>query len=149
VLVVGDGARLQQVAWNLVSNAVKFTPERGTVRVEVAVDHENGHVRIVVADTGPGIAPAFLPHAFDRFRQGDATATRAHEGLGLGLAIVKHLVELHGGRVTAESGPGQGQGARLTVTLPIGERGPSGASCRDPGAVTPRDPPFPFDDPHL
>jgi PAS domain S-box-containing protein len=115
-LVAGDPDRLRQVIWNLFSNAVKFTPRggRATVRVERAGDH----VRVVVEDTGEGIAPEFLPHVFERFRQGDSSNTRSHGGLGLGLAVVHHLVELHGGTVDVRSA-GVGQGARFTVTLPV------------------------------
>jgi PAS domain S-box-containing protein len=112
----GDAERLQQVVWNLLSNAVKFTPKDG--RVYVRLQREDSHVEIVVADTGAGIAPAFLPHVFQPFRQQDATATRAHGGLGLGLAIVKHLVELHGGSIEARS-EGLGSGATFVVRLPV------------------------------
>ena len=112
----GDADRLQQVVWNLLSNAVKFTPKGG--RVYVRMQREDSHVEIVVADTGAGIAPAFLPHVFQPFRQQDATATRAHGGLGLGLAIVKHLVELHGGSIEARS-EGEGKGATFVVRLPV------------------------------
>lgn len=112
----GDAERLQQVVWNLLSNAVKFTPKEG--RVYVRMQREDSHVEIVVADSGAGIAPAFLPHVFQPFRQQDATATRAHGGLGLGLAIVKHLVELHGGRIEAHS-DGEGKGATFVVRLPV------------------------------
>jgi PAS domain S-box-containing protein len=112
----GDAERLQQVVWNLLSNAVKFTPKEG--RVYVRMQREDSHVEIVVADTGAGIAPAFLPHVFQPFRQQDATATRAHGGLGLGLAIVKHLVELHGGSIEARS-DGVGKGATFVVRLPV------------------------------
>jgi signal transduction histidine kinase len=110
-----DPARMQQVVWNLVSNAIKFTPAGGYVRVRVA--READDVLVQVADSGIGISVAFLPFAFDRFRQEDAGPARAHAGLGLGLAIVKHLTELHGGRVTAESA-GAGRGATFTVRLP-------------------------------
>src|SRR6201999_4564505 len=112
----GDAERLQQVVWNLLSNAVKFTPKNG--RVYVRMQREDSHVEIVVADTGAGIAPAFLPHVFQPFRQQDATATRAHGGLGLGLAIVKHLVELHGGSIEVRS-DGEGKGATFVVRLPV------------------------------
>jgi PAS domain S-box-containing protein len=114
--VSGDSGRLQQIAWNLLSNAIKFTPKGG--RVEVRLERINSHVEIVVTDTGDGISPDFLPHVFDRFRQSDATASRATSGLGLGLAIVRHLVELHGGMVRAES-MGQGRGSTFTVRLPL------------------------------
>jgi CheY-like chemotaxis protein/anti-sigma regulatory factor (Ser/Thr protein kinase) len=112
----GDASRLQQVVWNLVSNAVKFTPKGG--RVYVQMQRQDSHVEIVVADSGVGIAPAFLPHVFQPFRQQDATATRAHGGLGLGLAIVKHLVELHGGTIEARS-DGEGKGATFVVRVPV------------------------------
>jgi signal transduction histidine kinase len=113
----GDPSRMQQVVWNLLSNAVKFTPKGGRVQVRLEQDGESA--RLTVADTGVGIASEFLPFVFDRFRQGNATMTRTHEGLGLGLSIVKHLVELHGGQVKAES-PGHGQGAEFVVQLPVG-----------------------------
>jgi PAS domain S-box-containing protein len=116
VSVFGDAARLRQVVWNLLTNALKFTPEGG--RVEVRVARADSHVRIKVSDTGEGIDPEFLPYVFDRFRQADASTTRKRGGLGLGLAIVRHLVELHGGTVGAES-EGQGRGATFTVTLPL------------------------------
>jgi signal transduction histidine kinase/ActR/RegA family two-component response regulator len=118
-LVRGDANRLQQVMWNLLSNAIKFTPAGGSIRVIVTRDERQ--VVVSVADTGAGIAPEFLPHVFDRFRQADQTNTRAHSGLGLGLSIVKHLVELHGGTAFAASG-GPGQGACFTVRLPAAER---------------------------
>jgi signal transduction histidine kinase/ActR/RegA family two-component response regulator len=112
----GDAARLQQVVRNLLSNAVKFTPEGGSVHVEL--DHEDGRARIQVTDTGVGIPRHYLSSVFERFRQVDSTSSRAHRGLGLGLAIVRHLVELHGGSVTAES-PGQGLGSTFTALLPL------------------------------
>ena len=112
----GDADRLQQVLWNLLSNALKFTPSRG--RVEVWVEQTESHVVVSVRDTGIGLDPQFLPFVFDRFRQADQTATRGHGGLGLGLAIVKHLVELHGGSVTAWS-DGVGRGCTFTVHLPV------------------------------
>lgn len=115
-MIAGDEDRLQQVVWNLLANAVKFTPSGGHVRVRAA--RVGPHVEITVADTGAGIHAEFLPHVFERFRQADATTTRAHGGLGLGLAIVRHLVEMHGGTVRAES-EGPGQGATFTVTLPV------------------------------
>ena len=114
-LVHGDHDRLQQVIWNLLSNAVKFTPARETVTVTLS-EHD-GSYWLEVADTGVGIAPDFLPHVFDRFRQADGSITREHRGLGLGLAIVKELTELHGGTVIASS-PGPHQGARFTVQVP-------------------------------
>ena len=113
---VGDPDRLQQVIWNLLSNAVKFTPPGGRVRVALTRTHGVDH--IVVSDTGVGIEPSFLPNVFDTFRQADASATRAHGGLGLGLSIVRHLVEVHGGSVSAES-EGRDRGATFTVTLPV------------------------------
>ncbi|HYG81954.1 MAG TPA: PAS domain S-box protein [Pyrinomonadaceae bacterium] len=114
--VSGDPARLQQVAWNLISNAVKFTARGG--RVEVRLERADSHVEFTVSDTGQGIAPEFLPYVFDRFRQADGSTTRMHGGLGLGLAIVRHLVELHGGTVRAESA-GAGHGATFKVQLPL------------------------------
>jgi CheY-like chemotaxis protein/nitrogen-specific signal transduction histidine kinase len=115
-VVVGDAARLQQIVTNLLTNAVKFTPSGG--RIVVRLERAGAAARIVVADTGCGISGDLLPHVFDRFRQGDSGATRTQGGLGLGLAIVRHLVELHGGTVTAESG-GEAQGATFTVILPV------------------------------
>ena len=114
--LAADPSRLQQIVWNLVSNAVKFSPKGG--RVEVRVKKTAEDVEIEVSDTGAGISAEFLPYVFDRFRQADSSTTRAHEGLGLGLAIVRHLVELHGGRVAVES-PGLGRGAKFTVSLPM------------------------------
>jgi PAS domain S-box-containing protein len=113
--VLGDAARLQQVVWNLVSNAIKFTPEGGAVEVVLATEPDQ--VTLQVRDSGIGISPEFLPHVFDRFSQEEGGTTRRRGGLGLGLAIVRHLVELHGGTVRAES-PGEGQGATVTVVLP-------------------------------
>ncbi|MEO6418532.1 MAG: ATP-binding protein, partial [Polyangiaceae bacterium] len=113
----GDPARMQQVIWNLVSNAIKFTDKGGTV--EVRLVRNDAVAEICVRDSGQGIAPDFLPHVFDRFRQADSSASRTSAGLGLGLAIVRHLVELHGGVVRAESA-GLGQGSTFTVTLPVG-----------------------------
>ncbi|OUL24236.1 PAS domain S-box protein [Nostoc sp. 106C] len=114
--VSGDSSRLQQVVWNLVSNAVKFTPPNGQVEIRLA--SLGSEVQLQVQDTGKGISPDFLPYVFDYFRQADSTNTRKFGGLGLGLAIVRHLVELHGGTVKAES-PGEGKGATFTVTLPL------------------------------
>ena len=116
LLVNGDRERLQQTLWNLLSNAVKFTPAGGDVRVRVA--RAEGAGEITVADTGIGLPRDFLPFAFDRFRQADQSFTRSAGGLGLGLAIVKHLVEMHGGDVTAES-DGPGTGALFRVRLPL------------------------------
>jgi len=112
----GDPARLQQVLWNLLANAIKFTPKGG--RVTVVLERSNSHVDISVSDNGEGIAPEFLPYVFDRFRQQDASRTRRHGGLGLGLSIVKNLVELHGGNVRVES-EGLGKGATFIVALPL------------------------------
>src|SRR6185369_10269613 len=114
--VWGDAGRLQQVIWNLLSNAVRFTPAGGSIEVTVA--RAGGSLEIVVSDTGPGIDAAFLPHAFERFRQGAAGTTRAHGGLGLGLAIVRHLVELHGGTVSATNNAPD-SGATFRVALPV------------------------------
>ncbi len=114
-LVAGDPARLQQVIWNLLSNAAKFTPSDGTITLRV--DREGSNVVIDVADSGIGIAPHLLTRVFDRFWQADGSTTRVHGGLGLGLALVRHLVELHGGEVSAES-EGEGRGSRFTVLLP-------------------------------
>jgi signal transduction histidine kinase/DNA-binding response OmpR family regulator len=115
-MVSGDPARLQQVVWNLFSNAVKFTPEGG--HVEVGLMCDDRHVELEVRDTGQGISAEFLPYIFDRFRQADGTTTRKHGGLGLGLAIVRHLVELHGGTIRAQS-DGDGQGSTFTLSLPL------------------------------
>lgn len=114
--VIGDSDRLQQVVWNLLSNAAKFTQRGGQIHVRLSATGNDAEV--AVTDSGIGIRADFLPHVFDRFRQCDATATRAHGGLGLGLAIVRHLVELHGGTVHASSA-GEGQGATFLVTLPL------------------------------
>ena len=114
--VSGDPGRLQQVVWNLVSNAVKFTPKQG--RVQVRLERVNSHVEIVVSDTGIGIRPDFLPFVFERFRQAEGGMTRKTGGLGLGLAIVRHIVEMHGGTVEASSA-GEGQGATFRVRLPL------------------------------
>ncbi len=115
-LVAGDPGRLQQVVWNLLTNAIKFTPPGG--RAEVRLARRGDQVEVVVRDTGPGISPEFLPHLFERFRQGDSSTTRAHGGLGIGLAIVRHIVEGHGGTVEAESA-GPGRGSTFRVTLPM------------------------------
>lgn len=114
--IVGDPGRLQQAVSNLLSNAVKFTPAGG--RVDVCLDTADGRARLRVTDTGEGMSPAFLPFAFDRFRQEDGTSTRSHHGLGLGLYVVRHVIALHGGLVSAES-PGQGRGSTFTVALPL------------------------------
>ncbi|HEY1921595.1 MAG TPA: ATP-binding protein [Tepidisphaeraceae bacterium] len=114
--VSGDPNRLQQIVWNLLTNAIKFTPRGG--KVEVLLERVNSHIEITVTDTGQGIKPEFLPHVFERFMQADATTTRQSGGLGLGLAIVKHLIELHGGQVRVKSA-GEGQGATFSVALPL------------------------------
>lgn len=114
-MIAGDPARLQQVIWNLLSNAIKFTPRDGLV--QVLVHPQGANVRIDVRDSGAGIAPAFLTHVFERFRQGDSSTTRQHGGLGLGLSIVKHLIEQHGGTV-AVSSEGEQRGACFSVELP-------------------------------
>ncbi|NJN92449.1 MAG: response regulator [Leptolyngbyaceae cyanobacterium SL_5_14] len=116
ISVCGDPNRLQQVVWNLLTNAIKFTPEQGRIGVELI--RHGAQTQLRVTDSGIGIKPDFLPHVFERFRQADGTTTRPHSGLGLGLAIVRHLVELHDGTVQAES-EGEGQGAAFTVQLPL------------------------------
>jgi signal transduction histidine kinase/ActR/RegA family two-component response regulator len=115
-MVHSDAGRLQQIIWNLLTNAIKFTPRNGSVRV--AVRRVDGEVEMAVSDSGQGIPTEFLPYVFDRFRQADASTTRRHGGLGLGLSIVKSLVEMHKGTVQAFSG-GEGQGATFTVRLPL------------------------------
>jgi PAS domain S-box-containing protein len=138
--VLGDPDRLQQVVWNLASNAVKFTPKGG--RIEVHLARVETHVQLSVRDNGKGINPDFLPYVFDRFRQADSTSTRRYGGLGLGLAIVRHLVELHGGTVNAES-QGPDQGATFTVRLPLMEerveptRSPGRAPAADAAGTAP------------
>jgi signal transduction histidine kinase/CheY-like chemotaxis protein len=115
-VVSGDPARMRQIVWNLLSNAVKFTPRTG--RVGVRLDRGVASAEMAVFDSGEGISAEFLPHVFDRFRQGDASSRKRHGGLGLGLTIVRHLVEMHGGTVEAQSG-GKGLGSTFTVRLPI------------------------------
>ena len=127
VRVRGDAIRLQQIAENLVTNAVKFTPGGGHVIVQLT--SADGHAELSVSDTGVGIAPSFLPFVFDRFRQGDSGPTSTHGGLGLGLAIVRHLVRLHGGSVQALSG-GQGKGATFLIQLPLSDA--TATSLRQP-----------------
>jgi CheY-like chemotaxis protein len=114
--VSGDTGRLQQIIWNLLSNAVKFTPNGGSVFINY--QRQGGFAEVSVRDTGIGIAPDFLPHVFERFRQAESAATRSHRGMGLGLAIVRHLVELHGGTVTVESA-GENLGSTFRVHLPL------------------------------
>src|SRR4026209_2540634 len=119
-IVSGDADRLQQVVWNLLSNAAKFTPSGG--KIDVRVSYDESYVQISVSDTGPGIDPAFLPHVFERFRQADGSTTRKHGGLGLGLAIVRHLVALTGGPITAENrNEGTGAVFSLKLRLPSGQ----------------------------
>ena len=113
--IIGDPDRIQQVVWNLLSNAVKFTPDGG--RISLTAGREGNAISIVVSDEGAGIDPAFLPYVFERFSQADGSPTRVHGGLGLGLSIAKHLVELHGGTITASS-EGPGSGATFSVLLP-------------------------------
>jgi signal transduction histidine kinase len=127
--VAGDSDRLQQVMWNLLTNAIKFTPRGG--RIEVRVRRGDTDVEVAVADTGAGIAPEFLPRVFDRFRQAESANTRMHGGLGLGLAIVRHLIDLHGGTVRAES-EGRERGATFVVTLPHARE--AAAMAASPGA---------------
>jgi CheY-like chemotaxis protein len=114
--MMGDPARLQQVVWNLLMNAVKFTPRGG--RISAHLRRVNGQIEIVVSDTGEGIAPEHLPRLFQRFGQADSSSTRRHAGLGIGLALVRHLIDLHGGTVNAHSA-GPGLGSTFTVTLPV------------------------------
>ena len=134
LVTTGDPDRIQQVIWNLLSNALKFTPTGGTTRIAIRrIDEVD---EIVVSDTGIGIDPLFLPHVFDTFRQADASATRAHGGLGLGLAIVRNLVELHGGEVHADSG-GRDQGATFTVRLPVRVAPRQAGEARRPPIVVP------------
>ena len=114
--ISGDADRLQQIVWNLLTNAVKFTPKGG--RIQVKVQRVDSHVEVVVSDTGVGISKDFLPYVFDRFRQADASTTRIHGGLGLGLSIVHQLVDLHGGTVSVHS-EGEGKGATFTISLPF------------------------------
>ena len=115
-VVSGDFGRLQQILWNLLTNAVKYTPKHG--RIHVQAKSANSHVEVSVSDSGEGIPPEFLPHLFERFSQADGSITRRHGGLGLGLSIVKHLVELHGGTVQADSA-GIGKGSTFVISLPL------------------------------
>ncbi|BCM90868.1 sensory/regulatory protein RpfC [Abditibacteriota bacterium] len=123
-LMTGDADRLQQIAWNLISNAIKFTPREG--RVMVKLERGDSALRICIEDTGAGIDPNFLPHVFERFRQADASPTRRYGGLGLGLSIVRHLVEQHGGEVSVDS-KGKNTGSKFYVRLPIAPVMPEGA----------------------
>jgi PAS domain S-box-containing protein len=131
--VVGAADRLRQVVWNLLMNAIKFTPRDG--RVQVHLRKVKSHVEIVVSDNGEGIQPEILPFIFDRFRQGDSTTTRPHGGLGLGLALVRHLVDLHGGRVRAAS-EGPGRGATFVVELPVAILGSEAGTTLEASAAT-------------
>jgi len=133
--ISGDPERLQQIVWSLVSNAVTFTPTGG--RVQVRLERRDPVVEIAVSDTGQGIAPEFLPHVFERFRQTDSSTARRQGGLGVGLAIARHLTELHGGAIRAES-PGVGRGATFTVSFPVrvtGEEGPARVARRQSGKI--------------
>jgi signal transduction histidine kinase len=132
--VLGDPGRLQQVMWNLVNNAVKFTQKGG--KITVILRRIDSHIEIVVRDNGSGIDAELLPHIFNRFQQGDASTTRQHGGLGLGLSIVKHLVEMHGGVVTASS-PGLGRGSSFVVSLPVSSVAHSHPFEVHPGQHTP------------
>lgn len=127
--ILGDAARLQQVVWNLVSNAIKFTPKGGLVQIKL--DRTDSSAQITVSDTGQGISPKFLPYVFDRFQQADSAKTRMHGGLGLGLAIARHIAEMHGGTIEAYSA-GEGQGAAFTVKLPL-------VAVRSAGPLSARD----------
>ena len=128
----GDAVRLQQVFWNLISNAIKFTPRGGDVTV--LARQSDDHTEVDVVDTGVGIKPDFIPFVFDRFRQSDGSITRTHGGLGLGLSISRHLVEMHGGAISAKSA-GEGRGATFTVSLPL--RFPPGSQFLTEGKPTP------------
>lgn len=143
-LVLGDPMRLQQVLWNLLANAVKFTPKGGQVQVQLR--RIDSYLELTVSDTGPGIDESFLPYVFDRFRQADSTAARKHGGLGLGLAIVRHLVELHGGTVKVDN-RAEGHGAVFTVVLPVMVvRRPTGPLAIESERMHPSDS-VPFDAP--
>ncbi len=126
----GDAGRLQQVLVNLIGNAIKFTPANGRVELEIAAAPD--HLRLSVHDTGVGIAPDFLPHVFDRFRQADASTTRRVGGLGLGLSISRQLIDLHGGWLGATSA-GHGLGATFTLVLPY-QHGVSAPRVQDPAS---------------
>jgi PAS domain S-box-containing protein len=131
--VSGDASRLEQVVRNVLANALKFTPRGG--EVTVSLEAVGSQLEIAVADNGEGIAAEFLPQVFDRFRQADATTTRRHGGLGLGLAVARHLVEAHGGQITAES-PGVGRGATFRIRLPLAEASPVQATSAPSPAAT-------------
>jgi CheY-like chemotaxis protein/two-component sensor histidine kinase len=135
--LLGDARRLQQVIWNLLTNAIKFTPNQG--KIVIRARRVDSHVEISVADSGQGIAAEFLPHLFERFRQEDSSTTRVHGGLGIGLALAKQLVELHGGTIRAES-PGINLGTTFTLSLPVaalqGDHRQSGTSNENPPTPT-------------
>jgi len=130
--ILGDGNRVHQILWNMLSNAVKFTDAGG--RVDARLMRIGERIEISISDTGIGIEPEFLPHVFDRFRQADSTSTRKYGGLGLGLAIVRYLVEAHGGTVSASS-PGKLQGSTFKVDFPVAEM--PGNAQPGPGASKP------------
>ncbi|HSS19054.1 MAG TPA: PAS domain S-box protein [Pyrinomonadaceae bacterium] len=132
VVVEGDPIRLGQIAWNLLNNAIKFTPAEGTVRI--ALSQESGSAKVTIADSGQGISAEFLPYVFEMFRQADASSARRQGGMGIGLALVKQLAELHGGRVAAES-EGTGQGASFTVWIPLFKEGESALKSENTGAT--------------
>jgi CheY-like chemotaxis protein len=134
----GDPNRLQQVMWNLLTNAVKFTPSGGFI--QIILGRVNSHLEIVVEDNGAGICADFLPYVFDRFRQADASTTRRYGGLGLGLSIVKNLVELHGGSVRVKSA-GENQGATFVVSLPVMMVDPAPSETAVASAAAPSEPP--------
>lgn len=130
--VTGDPTRLQQIIWNLLTNAIKFTPPHGQVAARVS--REGTRIVLTVSDSGCGIDTAFLPHIFEPFRQGEPTASRIHGGLGIGLSIVRHLVELHGGTITAESA-GTGQGSTFVVSLPARDGGQLALGTAEPAPI--------------
>jgi PAS domain S-box-containing protein len=132
IVVEGDPIRLGQIAWNLLNNAIKFTPPEG--RVTVNMFQDGAHAKVTIADTGQGISPEFLPHVFEMFRQADAGAARKQGGMGIGLALVKQLAELHGGGVAVDS-PGVGQGATFTVSIPLYQEGELGLKAEQTGAT--------------
>jgi len=132
LVVEGDSVRLGQIAWNLLNNAVKFTPANG--RIKIALDQEGNEARLIVDDSGQGIAPEFLPHVFEMFRQADASSARRQGGMGIGLALVKQLVELHHGRVQVYSA-GIDRGARFTVWIPLYKAGTDGLQTEKVGAT--------------
>ena len=142
-LVLGDSDRLQQVIWNLLANAVKFTPKRG--RIQVSLSRVNSHVEVTVSDTGQGIAAEYLPHVFDRFSQADTSIRRHFGGLGLGLTIARQLVELHGGTIEARS-EGEGKGATFVIKLPrsLAAAHPPGETREHPTAAAPGPPGLPY-----